>query len=229
MAAGRPDALQLSAGQARELQRRQGPKPALVLRSDVANVYGARPTSTPFSVLTGDPVAQAVRLDAACVVVNILLIEGQPDLHRQCIENVALLREQCVRFGMPLMVEPLAMTPRDDGGGYATNGDTDTIVALVRQAVEMGADVIKSDPTANLDEYRQVVEAAGGRPVLVRGGGKVAPGVVAQRAIRLLKQGASGVVYGRNVFQDSDPSRFTAELMRIVHGVPNQDSRPRSG
>src|SRR5207247_4639674 len=36
----RPDAIQLSPGQARLLQRRRGPKPALVLRTDIANVYG---------------------------------------------------------------------------------------------------------------------------------------------------------------------------------------------
>ena len=35
-----PDAIQLSPGSARLLQRRAGPKPALVLRTDVADVYG---------------------------------------------------------------------------------------------------------------------------------------------------------------------------------------------
>ena len=43
---------------------------------------------------------------------------------------------------------------------------------LVRQAVELGADVIKADPTDDLDDYGRVIEAAGGVPVLVRGGGR---------------------------------------------------------
>ena len=37
-----PDAIQLSPGAARLLQDRPGPKPALVMRTDVANVYGPR-------------------------------------------------------------------------------------------------------------------------------------------------------------------------------------------
>ena len=48
--------------------------------------------------------------------------------------------------------------------GYGVDGDVDRIVPLVRQAVELGADVIKADPTDDLDEYRRVVEAAGGVP-----------------------------------------------------------------
>jgi fructose-bisphosphate aldolase, class I len=35
-----PDAIQLAPGSAPLLQQRPGPKPALVLRTDVANVYG---------------------------------------------------------------------------------------------------------------------------------------------------------------------------------------------
>ena len=38
------------------------------------------------------------------------------------------------------MVEPLAMKP--DESGYGVDGDVQTIETLVRQAVELGADVI---------------------------------------------------------------------------------------
>ena len=43
---------------------------------------------------------------------------------------------------------------------------------LVRQAVELGADVIKCDPTDDLADYPRVLETAAPRPVLVRGGGR---------------------------------------------------------
>ena len=47
-----PDAIQLSPGQAPLLQRVPGPsKPALVLRTDVANVYGPERAAAPFSEL----------------------------------------------------------------------------------------------------------------------------------------------------------------------------------
>ena len=52
---------------------------------------------------------------------------------------------------MPLMVEPLAMRP--GAAGYGVDGDAERIRALVRQAVELGADVIKADPTDDLGDY----------------------------------------------------------------------------
>jgi class I fructose-bisphosphate aldolase len=215
VAAG-PDAVQLSPGQARLLQDIPGPrKPALVLRTDVANVYGPAPTQPLWSELVEDAVGQAVRLDAACVVVNLLLLPGEAELLRECVRNVGLLRAACDRAGMPLMVEPLAMRPGD--GGYGVNGDVETIVPLVRQAVELGADVIKADPTDDLADYGRVVEAAGGRPVLVRGGGRASDEEVLRRAEEVVRLGAAGIVYGRNVIQHDDPGAMTRALMAVVH------------
>jgi class I fructose-bisphosphate aldolase len=107
----RPDAIQLSPGQAPLLQRMRGPKPALVLRTDVANVYGREGTGREylFSELVENIVDRALVLDAACVVVNVLLLPGQPELYHACIRNVSTLRAACDRIAMPLMVEPLAM------------------------------------------------------------------------------------------------------------------------
>src|SRR5262245_27701753 len=104
-----PDAVQLSPGMAPHLQSIRGPKPALVLRTDIANVYGRPLPARLFSKLIDEPVATGLRLDAACVVVNILLLPGQPEVHEACLANVARLRAECDRFAMPLMVEPLVM------------------------------------------------------------------------------------------------------------------------
>jgi fructose-bisphosphate aldolase, class I len=211
-----PDAIQLSPGQAPLLQRLPGPaKPALVLRTDVANVYGPSPPPVLWSELVEDAVARAVRLDAACVVVNLLSLPGEPELYRQCVRNVSLLRAACDPLGMPLMVEPLAM--RQGDGGYGVNGDADTVVTLVRQAVELGADVIKADPTDDLEEYGRIVEAAGRVPVLVRGGGRAPDEEILRRTEDVLRQGAAGIVYGRNVIQHGDPVGMTRALMAIVH------------
>jgi DhnA family fructose-bisphosphate aldolase class Ia len=214
-----PDAIQLSPGQAPLLQGLHvAPKPALVLRTDVANVYGdgAPDREHLFSEVGDRAVEQAVRLDAACVVVNLLLLPSRPELHRQCVRNVVRLRTACDAAAMPLMVEPLAM--KAGGGGYGVNGDTATIVTLVRQAAELGADVIKADPTDALEDYPAVIEAAGGRPVLVRGGGRVPDDELLARTRALMATGAKGIVYGRNVIQHPDPAAITRQLMAIVHG-----------
>src|ERR1041385_4073024 len=87
--AAAPDAIQLTVGQAEILQRIPGKqKPSLVLRTDVANVYGSQLPSYLFSRMVEEPVEQALRLDAACVVVNLLLLPNQPELYRQCVDNI---------------------------------------------------------------------------------------------------------------------------------------------
>ena len=76
-----PDAIQLTIGQAPILQSLPGKgKPALVLRSDVANVYGTDLPDHLFSRVIEDAAEQAVRLDAACLVVNLFNIPGEPEV-----------------------------------------------------------------------------------------------------------------------------------------------------
>ena len=212
-----PDAIQLSPGAARLLQDRPGPKPALVMRTDVANVYGPRvdDEATYFSHLVDAPLEAALRLDAACVVVNLLWLPDREDLLHACVENVARLKALTEPAGMPLMVEPLAMRP--GGEGYGVDGDADRICALVRQAVELGADVIKADPTDDLADYGRVIEVAGPVPVLVRGGGRASDEEVLKRTETVLSAGAAGIVYGRNVIQHDDPQAMTRALMAVVH------------
>jgi class I fructose-bisphosphate aldolase len=213
----RPDAIQLSPGQAPLLQRIRGPKPALVLRTDVANVYGREGTGREylFSELVENIVDRALVLDAACVVANVLLLPGQPELYHACIRNVSTLRAACDRIAMPLMVEPLAMKPGESG--YGVDGDAPTIVTLVRQAVELGADVIKADPTDDLDDYPRVLEVAGAVPLLVRGGGRALDDEILRRTEAVIRLGAAGIVYGRNVIQHERPAAMTRALMAVVH------------
>jgi class I fructose-bisphosphate aldolase len=219
-----PDAIQLSPGQAMHLQSRPGPrKPALVMRTDAANVYGAKLPRRLFSYLIEDAVERAVRLDAACVVVNLLLLPNQPELHRQSVENVSRLKPRCEALGMPLMVEPLVMQPNEVKGGYMVDGDLDKILPLVRQAVELGADVIKADPCDDVSRYHEVIEIAGGVPVLVRGGGKAPEEELLERTFAVMQQGASGIVYGRNIIQHAHPTRMTKALMAIVHDAATPD------
>lgn len=217
--AAAPDAIQLSPGFAPYLQSIPGKnKPALVLRTDVANVYGKQLPHHLFSELIENAVEQALRLDAACVVVNLFLIPEQPELYHQCVRNINRLRPECEHFGMPLMIEPLAMLPNEKAGGYIVDGDPDKIIPLVRQAVELGADIIKADPTTDARDYRRVIEVAGDVPVLVRGGSRASEEEILRRTYEILQEGARGIVYGRNVIQHPNPSAMTRAFMSILHG-----------
>lgn len=213
-----PDAIQLTVGQARHLQLIPGKqKPALVLRTDIANVYGKDLPDKLFSRMIEEPVVQALRLDATIVVVNLFQIPGVPEVTDHCIRNILKLKPQCDAFGMPLMIEPLVFHPNTEAGGYMVDGDVERIVPLVRQAVELGADVIKADPTQDPIDYHRVIQTAGGIPVLVRGGGRVDDKTLLMRTVEVIKQGAAGIVYGRNVVQHPDPSGITRALMAVVH------------
>ncbi len=219
-----PDAIQLPLGSAHHLQSIPGKhKPALVVRTDVANPYNPVLPRVLFSEVVDEAVEQAVRLDAACVVVNLLMLPDQPDLHHQCVRNISRLKPICERYGMPLMVEPLVMQENSKAGGYMVDGDIDKILPLVRQAVELGADVIKADPTNEVSDYHRVVEIAGGAPVLVRGGGKASDDDILRRTWLLMQQGVRGIVYGRNVVQHANPAGMTRALMAIVHLNANTD------
>lgn len=217
VAAG-PDAIQLTIGQAPILQAIPGrQKPSLVLRTDVANVYGKELPRALFSRMIDSPVEQAMRLDAACVVVNLFRIPNQPEVGDQCIQNILKIKPECDRYGMPLMIEPLVFQANEKAGGYMVDGDPKKIIPLVRQAVELGADIIKADPTDDVGIYHKVVEISGRVPVLVRGGGRAPDEEILKRTEALIKQGTAGIVYGRNVIQHQNPTGMTKALMAIVH------------
>ena len=220
VAKARPDAIQLTVGTARHLQAVAHPvdtKPALVLRTDVANAYGRDLPARVFSEVIEEPVLQGVRLDAACVVVNLFSVPGQPELFHDAMRNVLRLKAACDHYAMPLMVEPLVFRPNAEAGGYTVDGDPEKIVPLVRQAVELGADIIKADPTSDPSDYHRVIETAGGVPVLVRGGGRVEDRELLERTHALLEQGAHGIVYGRNIIQHPNPAGITRALMAMLH------------
>ena len=210
------DALLLAPGQADLLQRKPGrDKPALVLRTDVPDVYGREQPEQPWSSMLPAPVETAVRLDAAAVVVNLLDIPGRPSLRRACVENVMALRAACDRAGMPMMVEAVPLAPA--ARGYDVQRDPDRLIGLARQAVELGADLVKSDPLPDPEDFKRLVRVAR-VPLLVRGGGRIEEGELIPVTEAVLAGGAAGLVYGRNVTQHADPPAMARTLRRLVHG-----------
>jgi len=214
-----PDAIQMNYGQADILQSIPGKhKPALVMRVDMGNPYNKTRHRSMWAVLQNEaePLIGALEMDAACVVVNLFMLPDEPDLFRQCVQNIARVRADCDKYGLPLMIEPLVMLPNSERGGYMVDGDAEKIVTLTRLAREMGADIVKADPTTNPEDFHRVVEAAR-CPVLVRGGGKEDLRAVFDKSAALMAQGALGMVYGRNIYQHANPGAVVKGLMAIIH------------
>ncbi len=217
----KPDAIQCAYGQADLLQSRpEKDKPALVMRIDMGNPYNDQRHRVMWSLLQNaeEPIIGALEMDAAAVVVNLFMLPDEPDLFRQCVENISRVRAACEKYGMPLMIEPLVMLPNDVRGGYQVDGNAEKIVTLTRLASEMGADIIKADPTENPEDFHRVVEAAR-VPVLVRGGGKEDLKTVLAKSASIFAQGANGMVYGRNIYQHDNPKAVVAALMAIIHNA----------
>lgn len=219
LVAAAPDAIQMNYGQSDLLQEVPGKdKPALVMRLDMGNPYNRIRHRHMWAVLQNEaePLIGALAMDAACVVVNLFMLPDEPDLFRQCVANISRVRADCDKYGMPLMIEPLVMQPVTEHGGYMVDGDAEKIVTLTRLAREMGADIVKADPTTNAEDFHRVVEAAR-CPVLVRGGGKEDLRTVFDKSAALMRQGAMGMVYGRNIYQHANPSAVVRGLMAIIH------------
>lgn len=213
-----PDAIQLTPGQGRLLQQRPGrDKPAFVMRTDIANVYGVPLDEHLYSHHFEDAVERAVRLDAAVVVANLMQLPGRPEIREANIRSIMALKSTSERYGMPLMIEPLVMRDNSENGAYQVDGDVTKIETLVRQAVELGADLIKADFSSNAEDYHRVIEMAGDIPVLVRGGGRTSDRNLLERTRVVLEQGAKGLVYGRNIVQHRDPAGITRALMAMLH------------
>jgi class I fructose-bisphosphate aldolase len=222
LVAADPDALLLTPGQAGLLQRRPGRgKPALVLRVDTGNVFGREIPERPSSWMYDDAVGIAVRLDAASVIVNLQDSPGQPSLRETCVQNIMRLRGECDRANMPMMVEPVPMAPNT--AGYDVHRDAERLRGLVRQATELGADLIKCDPLPDAADFARVVRNAR-VPVLVRGGGRISDEEILRVTETVLGAGALGLVYGRNVIQHANPAAMTRALAALVHDGATADA-----
>jgi fructose-bisphosphate aldolase, class I len=170
-------------------------------------------------------VEDAVRLGADAV--GYTLYVGSPR-QGEDLEQLRQVREDCDRFGMPLVVWSY---PR--GEAVDKKGGQNTFYAIdyaARMAMEMGADVVKLnmpkiDPARDKDAQspynemevtqeeaiRQCVESAGRSLVVLSGGSKADDETVLGNTEMIMQAGGSGVIFGRNVWQ-----RERSEALEIV-------------
>jgi len=184
-----------------------------------------------FSPLTGS-VEDAVRLGADAV--GYTLYVGSPAQDRD-IAQLAKVRADCDRYGMPLIVWAY---PR--GEAIEKKGGRDSFYAVdyaARMAQEMGADVVKVnfpkiDPEKDKDApkayqqlnltakeaFRRVVESAGKTFVLVSGGSKISDEELLQKVEDSMEAGATGLIFGRNMWQRKldEALKLTEQIKEIM-------------
>ncbi len=225
--AGKPDVIQLNPGGLKIFNKLKNKGDvSIALRLDVTNVYEARDIEYAWDTANEATMSFASDPRVACIVLNLLDLDDNSRLQEQCVQNIQWAAALAKKASIPLMVEPLVMTAKK-GAGTSSVGDVNKIAALVRQAVELGADIIKVDATSPMTDFHQVVEIASGVPVLVRGGGQVSPQELLERTRIAMDAGAAGVVYGRNVVQHPTPAKFIKSIRAIVHENASVDKALR--
>jgi fructose-bisphosphate aldolase, class I len=179
-------------------------------------------------------VEEAVRLGADAV--GYTLYVGTPGQERDFAQYLRV-REDAERFGMPLIVWSY---PR--GAAIDAKGGKDSFYAVdyaARTASELGADMVKVNfpqpskrdgvPEAYRGEFTPqqaidaVVRSAGRSLLLVSGGEHAGQEAMLDKARESMDAGATGLIFGRNVFQRShdESLRFVAQLKEILAKYPS--------
>ena len=118
----------------------------------------------------------------------------------------------CDDLGVPTLA---MMYPR--GPGVKNEHLFDVVSHAARLGYELGADIVKTNYTGDIDSFRNVIETVK-VPVVIAGGPRASNDKEALQMISdSIKAGAAGVSIGRNVFQHDDPTRMTMALVDIVH------------
>ena len=168
-------------------------------------------------------VEQAVALGTDAVVMNATL--GAP-FEGEELKKVGSVASEAQCWGMPVVAEVLSqamMANHMDMAGTGTDqlpaGIDEDISLACRVGAELGADVIKTRYSGNIEAFRRSVEACG-VPVLVAGGPRRAAGLdgTLQTVSEILEAGASGVIFGRQLWQHDDPPEAVAAVSELIHG-----------
>jgi fructose-bisphosphate aldolase, class I len=177
-------------------------------------------------------VEDAVRLGADAV--GYTLYVGSPR-QEEDLAQLRGVREDCDRFGMPLVIWAYPRGEAIDG-----KGGRDSFYAIdyaARMAMEMGADVVKLnmpkiDPEKDKDApapynelevdqaeaIRHCVESAGRSLVVLSGGSRVDDETVLLHCREIMEAGGTGVIFGRNVWQRewSDALEIIAQIKETL-------------
>jgi putative autoinducer-2 (AI-2) aldolase len=147
---------------------------------------------------------EAIRLNASAVAISIYI--GTEHEHQTLI-NLGQLVNEGQRYGMPV----LAVTAV---GKELEKRDARYLGLCCRIAAELGAQVVK---TYYCDDFERVVKSCP-VPLVIAGGPKLNTELDALKlAHDAIKEGASGVDMGRNIWQSPNAVGMLKAIRKIVH------------
>jgi fructose-bisphosphate aldolase/2-amino-3,7-dideoxy-D-threo-hept-6-ulosonate synthase len=205
VADGGANAVLLQKGMAKHGHRGYGRDIGLIIHMSASTSLGPDPNDK-VQVCT---VEEAIKMGADAVSVHINI--GSETEAGQ-LKKIGLVAEQCDNWGMPLIA---MMYPR--GKDIKNSNDADLVAHVARAGAELGADIIKTNYTGDVDTFRDVV-AGCPAPVVMAGGPKTNTDEEFLEMVRgAIDAGGRGVAIGRNVFQHDNPTAMTRALTLVVH------------
>jgi len=153
-------------------------------------------------------VEEAIKLGADGVSVHINI--GSKTEAEQ-LKTLGEISKTCQEWGMPLLA---MMYPR---GEKINQFDPKAVALAARVGAELGADIVKTNFTGDVESFKKVVEGCP-VPVVIAGGPKMNSVEELLQMVRMaMDAGASGVAIGRNIFQAENPTKMTRAIAMIVH------------
>lgn len=147
-------------------------------------------------------IEEAIKLNAACLALSIFV--GSKYEHQTLI-NLSKLVDEGEKYGIPV----LAVT----AVGKEMSRDSRYLGLACRIAAELGAHIVK---TYYCENFEEVVEGCP-VPVIIAGGKKLPEKAALNLTFNAIRDGASGVDMGRNIWQSNHPVEMIQAVRSIVH------------
>lgn len=180
-------------------------------RSDQASAIGHEYSRGAYRNILDPKTVLAKGADAAHVY--LLLGDDDPEREANEVERIARFVESSHEVGLPVLVEGLVRGPKVVGAEQAAGH----VATVARMAAEAGADMLKLEYPGSAEALAQIVQDVA-VPVIVLGGSKRGFDEILEQARGVVKAGALGVVYGRNIFQSDDPADSLRRVIDTVLG-----------
>ncbi|NOX63004.1 MAG: hypothetical protein GXP42_13840 [Chloroflexi bacterium] len=200
--AGGANALLISPGFYRSVADVVPPSVGVVLRLSLTAGLSQQGTQeTPIASLE-----TALALDADAVAVSVFFgRDGDIDIYRWLAQLIDAARP----YDMPVVAE--MMPP---GDRYY---QPEAIAHAARIGMEIGADVIKTNYSGDVESFRQIT-ASVSVPIIVAGGPSKGDDSSTVDMVRgAVAGGAAGVAIGRRVWQSPDPQAVTRQIWGALH------------
>ncbi|MFX1550019.1 MAG: 2-amino-3,7-dideoxy-D-threo-hept-6-ulosonate synthase, partial [Promethearchaeota archaeon] len=155
-------------------------------------------------------VGRALKMGADGVSIHINIgADDEPEMLQDAHKVVEDSRE----WGVPLIA---MMYPR--GRKITDENDSSVVNIAVRAGAELGADIVKTNYTGDIDTFKEIVKGVKHVPVIIAGGPKMEtiPELL-QMVNDSIEAGGSGVAFGRNIFQSEDPTKLVQAISKILH------------